>query len=141
MQYSGQKKPSVTLSPICWNGKWYKYFQLPTGMLILPRGNGWQICMEVTYNDYAHTCLSPSVIIVSAPDSPYFLLFIFYRHSFHLLHYAKSHLEYTEWLEILLLPPLKETVWNCHISGLSAYTSWFSFGLRQHFTFIDFLIL
>jgi len=42
--------------------------------------------MEVTYNDYAHTCLSPSEVIDSTLDPPYFLLFIFYRHSFHLLH-------------------------------------------------------
>lgn len=98
------RKINVTLSPICWNEKWNKYYQLSTWMLILPSGNGWEISTEVTYNDYAHTYLSPSGIIVSAPDPPYFLLFIFYRHSFHLAHKLNLILS-IEWLEILLLLP------------------------------------
>lgn len=83
---SGRTKNNATLSPICWNGKWNICYQLSTWMLVLPRDNGCEIPMEVTPNDNTHTYLPLSGIIVFGPNPPYFLLFIFYRHSFHLLH-------------------------------------------------------
>lgn len=110
-------------------------------MLVLPRGNGWEFSIQVTSNDYAHTCLSPSGIIVSTPDSPYFLLFVFYRHGFHLLHKPNLivSIQRDQECHFSLLP--EETVWNCHVSGVSASTPCFSSGLRQHFAFINSLML